>query len=272
MQAYAMDDLLQAVKGIAYQAGQAILDIYQSAQEQNIEYKRDGSPLTTADKIANEIIIQGLTKLTPNLPILSEEGADIPYSERVSWDCYWLVDPLDGTREFIQRTGDFTVNIALIEKQHSVLGVVYVPVSDVCYYAARTVGAFKEQTGSAAEKIRVCTDIPESIRVVASRLHGKERLAPLVEKMPNHEIKYIGSSLKFCLIAEGAADIYPRMGLTSEWDSAAAQCIVEQAGGAVIDLYGLPLHYNVRDSLLNPYFLVVGNKQIDWLAYFPRQV
>ncbi len=269
MQNYAMDSLLVAVKELAQLAGQAIMDIYETSQEQPIEYKGDGSPLTEADKVANNIIVQGLAQLTPDTPILSEEGTDISYTERVSWERYWLVDPLDGTREFIQRTGDFTVNIALIEKQHSVLGVVYVPVTNVCYYAARTLGAFKQQ-GDKSAVIHVTRELPEKIRIVASRLHAKERLTPLLEKIPMHDIDYVGSSLKFCLIAEGKADLYPRIGLTSEWDTAAAQCIVEQAGGSVIDLYGLPLHYNVRDSLQNPYFLVIGNKQINWLSYFPR--
>lgn len=272
MQHDALHNLLPAVKELAQQAGQAILDIYDSVAEQNIEYKNDGSPLTEADKVANAIITQGLMSLTPDIPVLSEEGADIPYSERASWQRYWLVDPLDGTREFIQRTGDFTVNIALIERQHSILGVVYVPTTGVCYFAAKTIGAFKEAADQ-FNPIQVSQVLPKKIRIVASRLHAKEKLAVILDKLPDYELKTVGSSLKFCLVAEGEADIYPRLGITSEWDTAAAQCIVEQAGGVVIDLYGLPLHYNVRDSLQNPYFLVLGNKaQFHWQEYFSRDV
>lgn len=266
MQSYATESLLQSVKKIARDAGDAILRIYHTVEEQAIEYKQDGSPLTAADKIANQIIEQGLLKLTPDIPILSEEGTDIPYSERVSWERYWLVDPLDGTKEFLQRTGDFTVNIALVEKQHSTLGVVYAPVKNDCYYAARGMGAFKENAQTDI-KILQTVSLPEQIRVVASRLHGNEQLSAFLGRIPNHVTMRVGSSLKFCLVAAGEADIYPRLGLTSEWDTAAAQCIVEQAGGAVIDLHGLPLLYNTRDSLLNPYFLVVGDKRHAWLEY-----
>lgn len=265
-----LNSLLPKIKNIVQQAGKAILEIYEKNKEYSIELKSDGSPLTEADKIANQIIIDGLSEITPEIPILSEEGADIPYAERVLWEQYWLVDPLDGTREFLDRTGDFTVNIALIYKKQSILGVVYVPISNVCYYAARGIGAFKEENNF-INKIQVALETPEKIRIVASRLHAKERLAVFLEKMPNYEITSIGSSLKFCLVAEGKADVYPRIGLTSEWDTAAAQCIVEQAGGFVIDLYGLPLHYNFSDSLLNPYFLVIGNKNINWQFYFPRE-
>lgn len=270
MASYSLEELIEPVQALAIQAGNAILNIYEDAQDQIIEVKRDGSPLTKADQLAHEMIIQQLFELTPDIPILSEESTEIPYSERVAWERYWLVDPLDGTKEFLQRTGEFTVNIALIEKQHSVLGVVYAPVSGDCYYAARQVGAFKQTAQAEKIVLQVTQELPAKMRIVASRLHGQAQLTELLEKIAVYEIKYIGSSLKLCLIAEGKADIYPRLGTTSEWDTAAAQCIVEQAGGTVIDLYGFPLHYNATDSLQNPHFLVIGDKGYPWLDFFPK--
>jgi 3'(2'), 5'-bisphosphate nucleotidase len=202
--------------------------------------------------------------LQPSLPILSEEavgdfsGAD--HSGR-----YWLVDPLDGTREFIKRNGEFTVNIALIERGRAILGAVYAPVLDVAYLAAEGLGAFKAGADGRRVPIRVAEhQSGSSWRVVGSRSHAGDSLTAFLHRLGTHELISMGSSLKFCLVAEGAADVYPRMGPTSLWDTAAAQCVVEQAGGAVIQLTGEPISYADPSVVLNPYFLVHGKSAVDW--------
>jgi 3'(2'), 5'-bisphosphate nucleotidase len=205
--------------------------------------------------------------MTPDIPVLSEESASLPYSERSSWNRYWLVDPLDGTREFVKRNGEFTVNIALIEDGVPVLGVVHVPVTGVSYMACRGRGAMKQESGKTpvAIQARALGDGP--VMVVGSRSHRGDSLIRFLDKLGDHEMVGMGSSLKLCLVAEGAADIYPRLGPTSEWDTAAAQCVVEQAGGYVTDTDMQPLRYNTKDSLLNPFFLVFGDDSRDWSQY-----
>lgn len=259
-----LKDLLPHVIQIAEQAGKEILDIYNT--EFTIDLKQDKSPLTAADMAAHRCIVNGLAKIS-DLPILSEESSEIPYTERASWQRYWLVDPLDGTKEFIKRNGDFTVNIALIDHHKPVLGVVYVPVTGQCYYAADQAGAFKKNGEGVALSIQVRNQKSDKLIVAGSKSHQTPELAEYLAKLPEHELIAIGSSLKFCLVAEGSADLYPRIGLTSEWDTAAAQCIVEQAGGAVTELDGSTLQYNRKDSLLNPYFLVFGDLSHDWAQY-----
>jgi 3'(2'), 5'-bisphosphate nucleotidase len=190
---------------------------------------------------------------------------------RSKWPRYWLVDPLDGTKEFIKRNGEFTVNIALIEGHSAVLGVVYVPVSHVCYYAARGVGAFKlEPNAGPAKAIQTKKVNPQSFVVCGSRSHGSEAVQDLVRNLPG-QVEFIsqGSSLKLCLVAEGRADIYPRFGLTSEWDTAAAQCVVEQAGGTVTDVNFQPVAYNAKENILNPFFLVIGDRSFGWRDLLP---
>lgn len=260
---------LPAVCRLAQQTGEKILAIYRAADQGEIEIKKNGTPLTEADRISHNTIVAGLTELTPNIPILSEESTDIPFTERAAWSRYWLVDPLDGTKEFIERTDDFTVNIALIEGHRVVLGVVYEPVSGYLYSAAHNQGAFKQSLKHPSHAIHVRPWAKDGIvRVLTSRRHGTHKLQPLLDKFPSYTLLERGSSLKFCLVAEGRVDIYPRLGSTSEWDTAAAQCIVEQAGGIVIDCQdGLPLQYNTRDSLQNPHFLVIGDKTCDWRRY-----
>jgi len=251
---------------IAREAGDAILDVYDS--EFAVEHKEDRSPLTAADIAAHRVIVAGLERLTPHLPVLSEESAEIPYLERARWTRYWLVDPLDGTREFVKRNGEFTVNIALIDQQRPVLGVVQAPVTGEIWFAWAGGGAFG-QTGIGSEMRRLRTRPRANPLIVpGSRSHGSEREADLLSRVGPYEKLPLGSSLKFCRIAEGAADLYLRLGPTSEWDTAAAQCVLEQAGGGVIDLAGLPLRCNARESLLNGDFIAFGDPATDWAKLF----
>lgn len=248
---------------IARDAGAEILDVY--ASDFDFETKGDGSPLTLADQRANDLIEARLTALTPDIPILSEETFDRVGDQRLEWPCYWLVDPLDGTREFIKRNGEFTVNIALIENGVSVIGVVYAPVLDELYFAATGEGAFKQRDGDAIRPIR-CRPLDSSaVKVVASRSHLSDEVKQFVASVERrvHQVELIsmGSSLKLCLIADGRADFYPRLGLTSEWDTAAAQCVVEVAGGRVIDCNGSPLRYSKAD-ILNPWFMVIADPRV----------
>jgi len=218
--------------------------------------KADNSPLTLADLASDQVIDAGLTELSSGWPILSEESAQTGYAERQCWKSFWLVDPLDGTKEFIKRNGEFTVNIALIEKGQPVLGVVYAPVLDVCYYAARGVGAFIKRGDQAAQPIKAIKPIAaEPLKIVASRSHSDERTTALLERLGDHQCISMGSSLKLCLIAEGAAHLYPRLGPTMEWDTAAAHAVVSEAGGVVCDRSGNNLQYNKAD-LHNPEFFV----------------
>jgi len=258
-----MKELLKDIELLAIEAGNKILEIYESG-DFGVDHKSDDSPLTKADLASHHVIVSGLEKLTPEIPILSEESASIPFEERQSWSKYWLVDPLDGTKEFIKKNGEFTVNIALIEQGKAVLSVVYVPVSEVNYSAAVGVGVFKKEGGKRSS-IMVKRNSRFKPTVVGSRSHMSDEVKEYLERLGQHELVSMGSSLKFCLVAEGKADLYPRLGLTSEWDTAAAQCIVEQAGGQVVTMDGKPLMYNTKDSLLNPYFMVYGDKSRQWV-------
>ena len=256
---------LEAVVELAQLAGEKILEVYNS-DEFSVQEKDDKSPLTAADLASHHAIVDGLTALTPDIPVLSEESASLPFAERSSWKTYWLVDPLDGTREFIKRNGEFTVNIALIVDGVAVLSVVYVPVTGVSYLACKGQGAFKQEAGQRrAIHVRKLGEGP--LMVVGSRSHRGDSLIQFLDKLGEHEMVGMGSSLKLCLVAEGVADIYPRLGLTSEWDTAAAQCVVEQAGGFVTGTDMQPLRYNTKDSLLNPFFLVFGDDSRDWSEY-----
>jgi 3'(2'), 5'-bisphosphate nucleotidase len=254
---------------IAREAGKKILAIYDS--EFVIEHKDDNSPLTDADMASHHTIVEALSALTPEIPILSEESAKLPFEERSRWAVYWLVDPLDGTREFIKRNGEFTVNIALIDGHKSILGVIHVPVLDIDYFAYEGGGAFKSEQGGVAQSISVKTPEDNRLVVAGSRSHGSEEMQKYMENISARysevDILSMGSSLKLCLVAEGKADIYPRLGLTSEWDTAAAQCIVEQAGGHVTKTDMSTLEYNTKDSLLNPFFFVFGDDQKDWSSF-----
>ncbi len=260
--------LIEEICQIASNAADCILEIYDT--DFTVENKEDHSPLTAADMAAHNSICTALTKLTPEIPVLSEESSALPYTERCLWSRYWLVDPLDGTREFIKRNNEFTVNIALIENGQSILGVITVPVTGVCYYAAASLGAFKISADGITESIKVKKSEPNKIIIAGSRSHGSEKQQALIDRLGGAEIIAMGSSLKFCLVAEGRVDIYPRFGLTSEWDTAAAQCIVEEAGGCVVDMNFKPIRYNTKDSLLNPEFLVIADQSFDWKHYLDK--
>lgn len=254
--------LLQDVIRIADEASKAILQVYNS--DFAITHKDDDSPLTAADLASHETIVRGLTSIAPDIPILSEESASLPWSDRKKWQTYWLVDPLDGTREFIKRNGEFTVNIALIHEHQPVLGVVHVPVSHCCYYATVKGGSYKQMNGT-VQDLHVRKTVTDHFIIAGSRSHGSDLQKKFFDSLgPQTETIIVGSSLKFCLLAEGLLDLYPRFGPTSEWDSAAAQCVVEQAGGLVTDFQFQPLRYNTKDSVLNPDFLVIADPQFDW--------
>jgi len=214
--------------------------------------------------LSHHIICDTLKELEPGTPVLSEESADIPFSQRRQWREYWLVDPLDGTKEFVNRNGEFTVNIALIRDHVPVMGVVHVPVTQVSYFGAQALGAFKQSSDESAIPISARHPAADPVVVVGSRSHANPVLEQKLKAIGPYEFVSMGSSLKFCLIAEGKADFYPRLGPTSEWDTAAAQAVVEASGGHVVTLEGTVLRYNTRDALLNPEFLVYGDESRDW--------
>jgi len=254
--------LLPAVLALVSEAGAAIMAVYATGHD--VEYKADDSPITRADRAAHEILSDGLSRLAPPIPVLSEESeASHAIAVRSRWRQLWLVDPLDGTREFISRNGEFTVNVALISDHRPVLGVVAAPALGVTYFAAEHHGAFRRRTGDPAEPIAV-RPAGSPLVVVGSRSHRGDSLDAILTRIGPHELRPMGSALKFCLVAEGSADFYPRLGPTSEWDTAAAQAVLEIAGGAVIGLDGRPLRYNARDTILNPEFLAYGDRSRRW--------
>ncbi len=259
-----LQELMDAGCETARRAGDRILEIY--GTDFDVSRKQDDSPLTAADLAAHRCIKEGLAQLEPALPLLSEESRELPWATRSAWETYWLVDPLDGTKEFVRRNGEFTVNIALIRGHEPVLGVVHVPVTGVTYCGARGLGAFRLPGDGKREAISVTVPARTPLRVVGSRSHPAPGLAAFLGQLGPHELVPVGSSLKFCLIAEGSADVYPRLGLTSEWDTAAAQAIVECAGGRVLTADGKALAYNCKESILNPHFLVIGDIRKDWPA------
>jgi 3'(2'), 5'-bisphosphate nucleotidase len=259
--------LLPEVRTLVAAAGTAILEVYAGAHD--VEYKSDDSPITRADRAAHEILAAGLHRLSPEIPVLSEESADEHAIEvRRHWRELWLVDPLDGTKEFISRNGEFTVNVALVRDHRPVLGVVAAPVLGLTYFGAEGVGAFVAQEDEPDRALRVRRPAARPLVVVGSRSHRGDSLDGVLGRLGPHEMRPMGSSLKFCLVAEGTADFYPRLGPTSEWDTAAAQAVVEAAGGAVTTLDGKPLRYNERDTLLNPHFLAFGDPSRDWHRLF----
>ncbi len=262
-----MQDLLNDVIKIAKQAGDKILEIYNS-DDFDVQIKGDNSPLTKADLAAHNIIVDFLEASYPDIPCLSEESKDIQFDDRKDWKRSFVIDPLDGTKEFIARNGEFTVNIALQINGKPVLGVIYVPVADVIYYAAEGVGAFKQEQNQAVKQISVRSlqqkDGKNHFTVVASRRHGLDKVETLCQNFVSYDLTSRGSSLKMCMVAEGSADLYPRLALTSEWDTAAAQAIVEQAGGKIVQLDFSDITYNQKECLLNPFFLVLGDPKFDW--------
>lgn len=248
---------------IARDAGVAILDVYE--QDFSVQTKADHSPVTDADIAAHRIIMRELTQLTPDVPVLSEEGANIPWQARQQWTRYWLVDPLDGTREFVKRNGEFSVNIALIDRGVPVLGIILAPVSGYLVHAQKDLGCWLRETDTERDlALDSHRPAPTRLRVAASRSHLDERTAKVLNAIGEHERIGLGSSLKFCRLAEGRVDVYPRFGPTSEWDTAAGHCVLNAAGGAVLGLDGEPLRYNATESLLNPDFIALGDPELPW--------
>ena len=250
-----------AVIDIARQAAAEILKVYESASFEGdaaIRHKDDSSPLTAADLAAHRCIAAGLAALTPDIPLLSEESRAIDIAQRKQWHRFWLVDPLDGTREFIKRNGEFTVNIALVEDGVATFGVIQQPVTGGLWHGALGHGAFR-RNGDTDVAIAVRNPAAAPLRIAASRSHRDARTQAVLDALPGSEVVGCGSSLKFCHIAEGAIDLYPRFGPTSEWDTAAGQAILEAAGGAVLDPQGRPFRYNQRDTLLNGDFVAMGD-------------
>ncbi len=242
--------MLEEIKQIARDAGNAIMTVYQRANL-DVQHKDDNSPVTQADLAAHHVICEGLRALPTQYPILSEESCDIRWAERRQWSRYWLVDPLDGTKEFIKRNGEFTVNIALIENGEPILGVVYAPVLEAMYTGERDRGAFLND-----QPINVTAEAPATLRVVGSRSHPSPDTLDWLKALDKpYRLIPMGSSLKLCRIAEGKADLYPRLGPTSEWDTAAAHAVLSAAGGEVVTLEGEPLRYNQKDHYLNPHFI-----------------
>lgn len=254
---------------LARRAGAAILEVYQ--REIDVVAKADASPLTIADLRSHEIILDGLNALTPDIPILSEESSDVAAAARLSWRTYWLVDPLDGTKEFLARNGEFTVNIALVHEHTAIFGVVYVPAKDTLYWGGPSSCAFR-RIGASTQSIRVREHAPTRLRIVGSRSHGSDALSNVLPRLGDYELVPIGSSLKLCLVAAGEADVYPRFGPTSEWDIAAAHAVVVGAGGHVVDRDGAPLRYNTKESVLNPHFVAFGDTARDWVGTLFRDV
>ena len=262
MQFSDLETLIEPIVDISHRAGEAILGVYDT--DFDVEHKDDESPLTKADLASHRTIVNGLKTLTPAIPIISEESGLPAFEQRSQWKTYWLIDPLDGTKEFVNRNGEFTVNIALIDNTRPVLGVVYVPVTGMTYVGCHGHGAERRDRDGQAETISVADTCGSTIRVVGSRSHRGDSLNAFLDDIGRFELHAVGSSLKFCFVAEGSADVYPRLGPTSEWDTAAAQAVVEQAGGAVVKLDGTPLSYNTKDDILNPYFVVTGPQDRDW--------
>ena len=260
---------LEQVIHIAKAAGEAIMQVYST--DFNVVKKDDNSPLTQADLAAHQVIVKALSELTPNIPILTEESDSVSFETRSQWRQYWLIDPLDGTREFVKRNGEFTVNIALIDQHQSVLGVVYAPVTGLLYYASQGHGAFKHVLNN-TQMIRTRPLKPKQVIIAGSRSHANETMQSFMCNLQEAigdapELISMGSSLKICLVAEGLADVYPRLGPTSEWDTAAAHCVLKEAGGDIVDLDNKPLRYNTKDSLLNPSFFANSDGNFNWAVY-----
>lgn len=277
-------EMIPDLLSIAEEAGEAILQVYDVSDEsrsdqaagKNVAFttKDDDSPVTKADHAAHEVIAAGLRRIAPEIPQLSEEG-DIPsFEARSAWTQYWLIDPLDGTKEFINRNGEYTVNIALIDNHQPVLGIVYVPVKKVFYYGVKGQGSWKKSsagvTSIAARKIGE----GGQVKVVASRRHGAEEVERMISEAEKAfgrvEKVSMGSSLKICMLADGSADWYPRLALTSEWDTAAAQAVLEAAGGVIYDDEFNRLECNRKDSMLNPFFHAVADGNYDWKGLVER--
>lgn len=251
-------ELIFSTIEIAKEAGEAISEIYNS--DFDYQFKKDLSPITTADTLSHSIITERLKTVTPEIPILSEENCNISYNIRSQWKQYWLVDPLDGTKEFINKNGEFTVNIALIDKNTPIFGIIHIPVTNETYWGSKVSGSFYSSDKHDAKQIKVSENYQNPILIVASRSHPSSELDSLLETIKDYKIINIGSSAKFCLVASGKADFYPRFGPTSEWDVAAGEAIVRFAGGHMMTIDGKPMSYNLKEDYLNPSFIVSSKK------------
>jgi 3'(2'), 5'-bisphosphate nucleotidase len=260
--------LLDIAKQAAVEAGKVVFDLYNEGDFTSYQ-KDDDSPVTTADYKSNEIIMGILQKQTPNIPIMSEETDCGPLAERKHWKRYWLLDPIDGTQEFIARSGDFAVNIALIENNVPVMGVIYWPAGETLYYALKGHGAFKESPSDTKQiHVRPFNDTEKDVIMIAiSRRQAREKVMNCMTDSRTYQTLPLGScSLKACFIAEGKADVFIRFGVTGEWDTGASQCIVSEAGGSILANDFSPLSYNQREELTNPDFIVMGDKNVDWTS------
>jgi 3'(2'), 5'-bisphosphate nucleotidase len=246
---------LPQIRRIAVAAGDAILTIYNQPEAVAVQQKSDDSPLTAADLAAHQLIMRELTALTPEIPVLSEEAADIPWTVRQQWQRYWLVDPLDGTKEFIKRNGEFTVNIALIEAGEPILGVIHAPVLGKTYSGGFGLGAFVADANGERSIQAVAPQAGETVRLVGSKSHYQPEVEPYLAQFPQHELVAVGSSLKFCMVAEGTAHIYPRFGPTMLWDTGAGHAIAV-AAGATVQYDGIEGPAYQRENLLNGNFVV----------------
>ena len=260
---------IHKINSIAQKAGDEIMKVYQ--QDFGVDYKKDNSPLTKADIKSNEIITESLKDLYPEIPILSEENKEVPYNIRKNWEYFWLVDPLDGTKEFVKKNGEFTVKIALIYKNMPVLGVIYAPVLDLLYYAQKDQGAFKQDKNKKPQRLPIYNySNNHTLKIIVSKSHYNQETKEFVNNLKRQyekiEFINIGSSLKLCLIAEEKADIYPRLAPTMEWDTAAGQAVVEEAGGEVVKFkMKTSLKYH-KEDLLNPWFISKGSNMKNYLT------
>ena len=261
-----LEAYLDTVIDISHDAGELILEVYRDPFD--VEIKGDGTPLTIADQRSHNLICSRLLELTPDIPILSEESEHISFEERSKWRTYWLVDPLDGTKEFVKKSGEFTVNIALMHENQPVLGVVHTPVKEWTHWGVHTRGAWKQVANGSREAIVAKPYDGGSATIVASKSHGQDKLEQFLHNVKKveggYDVTNMGSALKICLVAEGIGDIYPRLGLTSEWDTASADIIIREAGGKIIQPDGQLVVYN-KQNLLNPFFLAIGAGDYNWL-------
>ena len=257
--------LIEPLDRLSREAATAILAIYGS-DDFKVTRKEDESPLTAADIASHHLLCEGLAKLSPKLPVLSEENAEkIEHGERLGWDRYWLIDPLDGTKEFVKRNGEFTINIALVENGRPVLGIVHVPVAGISYIGLAGMDAESRDRHGRSRALHVAGAVgARAIRIVGSRSHGGGEIDDFAARLGDHEFLAVGSALKFCLVASGEADVYPRLKPTCEWDTAAGQAVLEAAGGTVVERNGAPLRYNQRESLVNPHFIASGDPSCDY--------
>jgi 3'(2'), 5'-bisphosphate nucleotidase len=255
--------LLPEVMEVARAAGREIMAVY--AQDFAVTYKGDRSPLTEADIASQRIITAGLARIAPGIPLLGEESASADIAARRQWPSLWLVDPLDGTREFVKRNGEFTVNIALVADHQPVLGVLYGPAQQVLFAAARGSGAFCVDEHGTRRRLYAAKRAANPPRVLGSRSHRDTSLDAVLDRLGAHELLRVGSALKFGWLADGRGDLYVRLSPTCEWDTAAGQAIAEEAGARVVDLKGEPLRYNQRETLINPSFAAWADDSVDWL-------